>query len=250
MKFLTSHFHRVLVVARPVKPLFEFQRVLLRPACPEKGAQWHSSRTLAFSSSVITMSRRSTITTKTTSIERNWDWILKNLKVVTEHSRKMYGWYERTTEHPNTRSDVLATEPPGSSVSEVGILLCQQSVLHFCSGSWKKEKGCVHFTVVGVQKIYQGDTVSYIMTEMLVRCWKRAKQRERIAKPADKCSFFLTGRKIKNNLWNQGSYSRCKLQRALYSALLPRPYKKRILSGMDFIDYIDFQNYLYWLPKF
>ena len=51
--------------------------------------------------------------TKTTSIERDWDWILNNLKVVTEDSRKMYGWYARTTEHPNTRSDVLTTEPPG-----------------------------------------------------------------------------------------------------------------------------------------
>ena len=67
------------------------------------------------------------------------------------------------------------------------------------------EKGCVHFTVVGVQKIYQGGTVSCIMTEMLVRCWKRAKRRERIAKLAGKCSFFLTRRKIKNTLWNQGS---------------------------------------------
>ena len=39
-------------------------------------------------------------------------------------------------------------------------------------------------TVVGVQKIYQGDTVSYITTEMLVRCCKRTKRRERIAKLA------------------------------------------------------------------
>ena len=49
--------------------------------------------------------------TKTTSIERDWDWILNSLKVVTEESRKMYGWYARTTEHPNTRSEVLISEP-------------------------------------------------------------------------------------------------------------------------------------------
>ena len=73
------------------------------------------------------MGRHYILPTKTTSIERDWDWILNNLKVVTEDSRKMYGWYARTTEHPNTRSDVLTTEPPGqgSSVSEVGILLYQ-----------------------------------------------------------------------------------------------------------------------------
>ena len=72
--------------------------------------------------------------------------------------------------------------------------------------SEKLDKACVHFTmyitVVRVQKIYQGDTVSYIM---LVICCKRTKRPERIAKLAGKCSFFLTRRKIKNNLWNQGS---------------------------------------------
>ena len=51
--------------------------------------------------------------TKTTSIERDWDWIWNNLKVVNEDSWKMYGWYARTTKHPNTRSDVLTTGPPG-----------------------------------------------------------------------------------------------------------------------------------------
>ena len=42
---------------------------------------------------------------------------------------------KRTRDLPHTRSDVLTTEPQGSSVSEVGILLYQQSVLHFCTGS-------------------------------------------------------------------------------------------------------------------
>ena len=28
----------------------------------------------------------------------------------------------------------------------------------------------MYITVVGVENVYQGDTVSYIMTEMLVRC--------------------------------------------------------------------------------
>ena len=42
----------------------------------------------------------------------------------------------RTRDPSNTRSDVLTTEPPGLySVSEVGILLYHQSVLHFCAGS-------------------------------------------------------------------------------------------------------------------
>ena len=52
---------------------------------------------------------------------------------------------------------------------------------------------------MGVQKIYQGDTVSYIMTEMLVRCWKREKRRERIAKLAGNARSvspgFLRGEK-------------------------------------------------------
>ena len=80
-----------------------------------------------FVTSLCIYVRHYILPTKTTSIERDWNWILNNLKVVTEDSRKMYGWYARTTEHPNTRSDVLTTEPPGqgSSVSEVGILLYQ-----------------------------------------------------------------------------------------------------------------------------
>ena len=40
------------------------------------------------------------------------------------------------------------------------------------------------------ENISGGGTVSCIMTEMLVRCWKRAKRRERIAKLAGKCSFL------------------------------------------------------------
>ena len=44
----------------------------------------------------------------------------------------------------------------------------------------KKEKGSrkaapVQFTVVGVQKIYQGDTVSYIMTEMFSKMLETSK---------------------------------------------------------------------------
>ena len=61
----------------------------------------------------VILGRHYILPTKTTSIERDWDWILNNLKVVTEDSRKMYGWYARTTEHSNARSDVLTTEPPG-----------------------------------------------------------------------------------------------------------------------------------------
>ena len=99
------------------------------------------------------------------------------------------------------------------------------------------EKGCVHFmmyiTVVGVQKIYQGDTVSYIMTEMLVvRCCKRAKRRERIAKLAGKCSF-LRGEKSRTTSGTR--VARCKLQQALYRPSPPPPTcKKRFLSRMDF----------------
>ena len=45
--------------------------------------------------------RQYILPTKTTSIERDWDWILNNLKVVTEDSRNTYWWYARATEHPN-----------------------------------------------------------------------------------------------------------------------------------------------------
>ena len=108
----------------------------------------------------------------------------------------------------------------GKGISLPRRLPYQQSVLHFCPGSWKKEKGSrkaapVQFTVVGVQKIYQGDTVSYIMTEMLVRCWKRAKRRERIAKLAGKCSFRHAEKKLGTSSGTR--VARCKLQRALYS---------------------------------
>ena len=73
----------------------------------------------------------------------------------------------------------------------------------------------VHFTVVGVQKICQGVTVSYIMTELLVRCWKRAKWRERIAKLAGKCLFsFSRGEKSRTSSGTR--VARCKLQRALH----------------------------------
>ena len=85
------------------------------------------------------------------------------------------------------------------------------------------EKGCAHFmmyiTVVGVQKIYRGDTVSYIMTEMLVTCCKRAKRRERIAKLAGKWSF---SRGEKSRTTSGTRVARCKLQRALYPP--PPPY--------------------------
>ena len=92
-------------------------------------------------------------------------------------------------------------------------------------------KGCVHFmmyiTVVGVQKIYRGVTVSYIMTEMLVRCWKkkkrcwkRARRREQITKLAGKCSFsFSRGEKSRTS--SRTRVARCKLQRALYSPRSP-----------------------------
>ena len=50
------------------------------------------------------LGRHYILPTKTTSIERDWDWILNNLKVVTEESRKMYGsgmicTNNRTSEH-------------------------------------------------------------------------------------------------------------------------------------------------------
>ena len=81
-----------------------------------------------------------------------------------------------------------------------------------------------------MQKIYQGDTVSYIMTEMLVRCWKRAKRRERITKLAGKCSFSLSrGEKSRTSSRTRGlgvNYSE------LY--IPPPPCKKRFLCGMDF----------------
>ena len=91
------------------------------------------------------------------------------------------------------------------------------------------EKGCVHFmtyiTVVGVQKIYQGDTVSYIMTEMLVvRSCKRAKRRERIAKLAGKCSF---SRGEKSRTTSGTRVARCKLQRALYPPSYRHPPARR-----------------------
>ena len=94
------------------------------------------------------------------------------------------------------------------------------------------EKGCVHFmmyiTVVGVQKIYQGDTVSYIMTEMLVvRCCKRAKRRERIAKPAGKCSF-LRGEKSRTTSGTR--VARCKLQQALYPPSPPATHLQEKVS--------------------
>ena len=85
------------------------------------------------------------------------------------------------------------------------------------------EKGCVHFmyiTVVGVQKIYQGDTVRNIMTEMLVRCCKRAKRRERITKLAGKWSF---SRGEKSRTTSGTRVARCKLQRALYPPPPPPP---------------------------
>ena len=86
------------------------------------------------------------------------------------------------------------------------------------------EKGCVHFmmyiTVMGVQKIYQGDTVSYIMTEMLVRSCKRAKRRERIAKLAGKWSL---SRGEKSRTTSGTRVARCKLQRALYPPSPPPP---------------------------
>ena len=69
---------------------------------------------------------------------------------------------------------------------------------------------------MGVQKIYQGNTDLYIMTEMLVRCWKREKRRERIAKLAGRCSFsFSRGEKSRTSSGTR--VARCKLQRALYS---------------------------------
>ena len=96
------------------------------------------------------------------------------------------------------------------------------------------EKGCVHFmmyiTVVGVQKIYLGDTVSYIMTEMLVRCCKRAKRRERIAKLAGKWSF---SRGEKSRTTSGTRVARCKLQRALYPPP-PHPPARRGFFRMDF----------------
>ena len=36
MKFVTSHFHRVLVVARPVKPLFEFPKSIIAAGVSRK----------------------------------------------------------------------------------------------------------------------------------------------------------------------------------------------------------------------
>ena len=53
------------------------------------------------------------------------------------------------------------------------------------------------------------------MTEMLVRCWKRAKRRERIAKLAGKCSFRHAEKKLRTSSGTR--VARCKLQRALYS---------------------------------
>ena len=70
------------------------------------------------------------------------------------------------------------------------------------------------FHSCGVQKIYQGGTVSCIMTEMLVRCWKRAKRRERIAKLAGKCSFRHAEKKLRTSSGTR--VARCKLQRVLY----------------------------------
>ena len=149
-------------------------------------------------------------------------------------------------EQPNIRIQDRTLQPlnhQGSSVSEVGILLYQQpawqaferegegnqpatqaTIPTGCTTLlyWelkereRLEKGCVHFTVVGVQEIYQGNTVLYIMTEMLVRCWKREKRRERIAKLAGRCSFsFSRGEKSRTSSGTR--VARCKLQRALYS---------------------------------
>ena len=62
------------------------------------------SKILGYAQTVVCFGRHYILPTKTTSIKRDWDWILNYLKVVTGDSRKMYGWYARTTEHPNSNS--------------------------------------------------------------------------------------------------------------------------------------------------
>ena len=80
-----------------------------------------------------------------------------------------------------------------------------------------KTEGKAQVIKVRVQKIYQGDTVSHVMTEMLVRCWKREKWRERIAKLAGKCLFSQFSRGEKSRTSSGTRVARYKLQRALYS---------------------------------
>ena len=68
----------------------------------------------------ILLGRHYILPTKTTSIERDWDWILKNLTVVTEDSRKLYGWYSRITEHPTSHHSQETNRK-----NMVGILSCE-----------------------------------------------------------------------------------------------------------------------------
>ena len=77
-------------------------------------------------------------------------------------------------------------------------------------------------------KKYIRETVSYIMTEMLVvRCCKRAKRRERIAKLAGKCSFL---REEKSRTTSGTRVARCKLQQALYPPSPPATHLQEKVS--------------------